>query len=180
MRTGMKSSVYRKRFFLPVEDVVPKFDSTSLVRPHTFTTTAVSPESFRDNDVMYQVTIAILSLATVLLADCFGPNPPPQAQPRPDSGIHIPPPPVDPCAQAGPGYTVVDRIFVNDPARSGRNYGSFVLLDGSGRLIWMLQSSRVGLAPYAGNNSNYQVEGRPSSQYPDLLIVCTLAAPGTR
>lgn len=127
---------------------------------------------------MYQLNIAASSLAVVFIAQCGGPNPPPLAQPRPDSGIQIPPQPVDPCEQAGTGYTVVGRIFANDPTRTGRNYGSHALVDQTGRVIWMLQSNRVGLAPFAGNNYNYQLEGRPSAQYSDLLIVCTLSNPG--
>jgi hypothetical protein len=137
-----------------------------------------SYESLTRDIPMLSISAFFATLTLVVIAQCGGPNPPPLAQPRPDTGIRIPPQPTDPCEQAGMGYTVVGRIFVNEPAKSGRNYGNYVLVDQSGRVTWALHSTRVGLSPYAGNNYNYQLEGRPSSQYPDLLIVCTLTSPG--
>ncbi len=119
----------------------------------------------------------LTALLIVYLAQCGGP-PTPVARPKPEGPIQIPAQPIDPCAnRSGIGFSPVGRIFVKDPARTRETYGTHVLVDQQGQVIWLLQSNRVNLNSYAGNQQYYRVDSSASNQFQNLLIVCNVLPP---
>ena len=105
---------------------------------------------------------AIASIA--VLAKCGGP--PPAASPKP----------ADPCGHTGVSYSPIGQIAKMDEVilKERREYGTHVLLDGSGNIQWVLQSPKIDLNPYTDDNKWYRVEGERSQEHPDLFIVCLI------
>jgi hypothetical protein len=108
------------------------------------------------NSVFAAITLSVI-------AKCGGPAP--LAQPKP----------VDPCQQIGVSYSPVGRILRINEIKGPHEYGTHVLVDGSGNVQWILQSSRVNLDQYAGDNRWYRIEGSRSNDHSDLFIVCAIS-----
>jgi hypothetical protein len=120
--------------------------------------------------LMHYVSLIFATLLLGLIAKCGGPTPtaPPQSKNKS----------TDPCnEQVGVSYSPVGRIVrVKElPLKDQRDYGTHALIDGSGNVQWILQSSRVNLDPYAGDNKWYRVDGRQSIEHPDLFVVCAIS-----
>ena len=114
---------------------------------------------------MQYVSLIFAAVVLGVIAKCGGQAP--LAQPKP----------IDPCEQRGISYSPVGRIVRIDqvPLEQQRSYGTHVLLDGSGNIQWTLQSSKVNLDSYAGDNRWYRVDGRQSPDHPDLFTVCSIS-----
>ena len=112
--------------------------------------------------------LVFIAVALGLIAKCGGPPPP--AQPQSNSQ------PTGPCNdQMGVSYSPVGRIWRINEIKGPHEYGTHVLVDGSGNVQWILQSSRMNLDQYAGDNHWYRIEGKRSEEHPDLFIVCALS-----
>jgi hypothetical protein len=112
--------------------------------------------------------LVLVAVALGLIAKCGGPAP--VAHPQSNNK------PVDPCdEQTGVGYSPVGRILRINEIKGPHEYGSHVLVDGSGNVQWKLQSSRVNLDPYAGDNKWYRIDGRQSTEHADLFVVCAIS-----
>jgi hypothetical protein len=123
---------------------------------------------------MHSISAFFATLILVFIVQCGEPNPPPLAQPSSNNDpSHV----TDPCEKPGKIATAPGTIHVNDPAKSGRKYGTHFLADDKGNIIWMLQSSRVDLSSCVGSVSPYELEGMQSAEHPDLFIVCKLLYP---
>jgi hypothetical protein len=117
---------------------------------------------------MNYVTLIFATLVLGVIAKCGGSTP--VAQPQSNAQATAP------CDdQIGVGYSPVGRILRINEIKGPHEYGTHVLVDGSGNVQWILQSSRVNLDPYAGDNKWYRVDGRQSSEHPDLFIVCAIS-----
>ena len=101
-----------------------------------------------------------------LIAKCGG-GPAPVARPKPPN----------PCEQQGVSYSPVGKIAKMEqvPLPQKRPYGTHVLVDASGNIQWVLQSSNLNLDPFAGDNKWYRVDGIRSDEHPDLFNVCALS-----
>src|SRR5882724_7093211 len=113
---------------------------------------------------------ALVLVAIVLgfIAKCGGPSVP--AQPQSSNK------PTNPCdEQIGVGYSPVGRILRINEIKGPHEYGTHVLVDGSGNVQWILQSSRVNLDSFAGENRWCRIEGSRSNDHPDLFVVCAIS-----
>jgi hypothetical protein len=112
--------------------------------------------------------LVFIAVALGLVARCGGPAP--LAQPQSNNKL------TGPCnEQTGIGYSPVGRILRINEVKGPHEYGTHVLIDGSGNVQWILQSDRVKLDPYAGDNKWYRVDGRQSTDHSDLFIVCAIS-----
>ena len=112
---------------------------------------------------MNLTTLVSIAVALGVIAKCGGPAP--IAQPRP----------TDPCQQIGVGYSPVGRILRISEIKGPHEYGTHALVDGSGNVQWILQSSRVNLDSFAGENRWCRIEGSRSNDHPDLFVVCAIS-----
>ena len=117
---------------------------------------------------MNYVSLIFATVVLSLIAKCGGPAP--LAQPESNNK------PTTPCEeQIGVGYSPVGRIVRINEIKGPHEYGTHVLVDGSGNVQWKLQSSRVKLDSYAGDNRWYRIDGRQSPDHMDLFIVCAVS-----
>jgi hypothetical protein len=117
---------------------------------------------------MNYVGLIFATLGLSLIPKCGGPAP--LAHPQSNSQA------TSPCdEQLGIGYSPVGRILRINEIKGVHEYGTHVLVDASGNVQWILQSSRVNLDPYAGDNKWYRVDGRQSTEHADLFIVCAIS-----
>jgi hypothetical protein len=117
---------------------------------------------------MNYVGLIFAALVLSLIAKCGGPSPLPQPQSNSQSR--------GPCdEQSGVGYSPVGRILRINEIKGPHEYGTHVLVDGSGNVQWILQSPKVNLDSYAGDNRWYRVDGKRSPDHADLFIVCAIS-----
>src|SRR5947207_3379725 len=98
---------------------------------------------------MNYASFVFVAITLSLIAKCGGP--PPRAQPQSNTQ------PTDPSdGQIGVGYSPVGRILRINEIKGPHEYGTHALVDGSGNVQWILQSSQVNLDSYAGDNRWYR------------------------